>query len=194
MTAAEDVPGEVGDSSDPTLGRPVEGAPGAPPLLVPDQPFPPYRFVPGLAPHPFAHEGGWGHGQCRPPPPFLSRDAWRENRAYLLGRDYFNRGWWWEAHEVWEELWHVVEGKDAVQHDLLKGLIQLAACALNRERASDKGAGRLLSSAEGRLRHVQAEAGAEIVMGLDLAALCRRAVEHLGSPTTRVDGFYLDFC
>ncbi|MDG2149922.1 MAG: DUF309 domain-containing protein [Planctomycetota bacterium] len=192
MTEAEEVPDDAGEPTDPTLGRPVEGSPGAPPLLLPDQQFPPYRFVPGRAPHPFAHEGGWGYGEDRSPPPFLSREAWRDNRAYLSGCDYFNRGWWWEAHEVWEELWHVVEGKDAVQHDLLKSLIQLAAAALNRERSSDKGAARLLGRAEERLRRVQVEADAEVVMGLDLKALCCRAVEHLGSPTVRVDGFYLE--
>ncbi len=183
-------PGPPVDATDPTLGRPPD-APGLPPLLVPDVPFPPYRFVPGRAPHPFAHTGGWGFGASRPVPPFVARDGWRDSRNYLAGVDLFNRGWWWEAHEVWEELWHVVEGKDAAQHDLLKGLIQLAACALNRERGSDAAAERLLASAQEFLRRAEEGAGAPRVMGLDLPALRAAAHEVLGAPCPRVDAFHL---
>lgn len=186
-----EVPDTEQDAGDPTLGRPLDGEPGAPPLFLPDEAFPPYRFVPGKAPHPFAHAGGWGHGQPRPTPPFISREAWRENRAYLSGVDLFNRGWWWEAHEVWEELWHVVEGRDAVQHDLLKGLIQLAACALNRERGSDRGAARLLGSAGEWLQRAQDAAGAEVVMGLSIPSVMERATRLLGTPVARVEAFYL---
>lgn len=182
---------EATDGADPTLGRPVSGADGAPPLFLPDESFPPYRFVPGKAPHPFAHVGGWGYGQQRPPPPFLLRDAWRENRNYLAGLDFFNRGWWWEAHEVWEELWHVVEGKDSVQHNLLKGLIQLAACALNRERGSDRGAERLLISAGEWLQRAQDAADTQVVMGLSVPDVRALSVEKLGAPVARVEGFYL---
>jgi len=39
--------------------RPVAGAPGAPPLWLPDEPFPPYRFVPGQAPHPAPDGAQW---------------------------------------------------------------------------------------------------------------------------------------
>ena len=175
---------------DPFLGRPPEGGPDAPPLHCPDEPFPPYRFVPGRSPHPFAHEGGWGYGSDRPVPPFVAREDWATNVSYLRGVDFFNRGWWWEAHEVWEEQWHVVEGRDAVQHDLLKGLIQLAACALNRERGSDRGAGRLLESACGFLEQAAA-AGGDQLMGLDLPALRDEARRRLAEPVARVDGFHL---
>jgi len=201
--------------ADPTLGRPVSGEAGAPPRLCPDVPFPPYRFVPGRAPHPFAHDGGWGRGAPRPVPPFVSHVDWRNNRSYLFGLDLFNRGWWWEAHEVWEELWHVVEGQDDAQHALLKGLIQLAACALNRERGADPGAERLLTTAcaafavAGRRaaaaradasRDAQAAkadarraapAAEATLMGLDLKAVAEAARAALGQPTARVEGFYL---
>ena len=84
----------------------------------------------------------------RPPaPPYEPLERWRHSRPYLRGLDFFNRGWWWEAHETWESLWHVAEGRDEAQHELLKGLIQLAASALNRERGNDAGAERLLDTA-----------------------------------------------
>jgi hypothetical protein len=174
--------------------RPVAGAPGAPPLFLPDEPFPPYRFVPGQAPHPLM-KGGYAHGETRDPPSFRTREKWRGNRAYLRGLDFFNRGWWWEAHEVWESYWHVVEGRDAVQHDLFKALIQLAACALQRERGSDAGAARLLFSAVKLLEGLRSEAEAGRLCGLDLDRVVGNAHKFLAEPTKDgspgVDGFHL---
>lgn len=170
--------------------RPVTGSPGAPPLFLPDEPFPPYRFVPGHAPHPF-YPGGYAHGQRTPPPPYEPLDRWRASRPYLRGLDFFNRGWWWEAHESWESLWHVCAGRDEAQRELLKGLIQLAACALNRERASDAGAARLLETGCACLARVRALAGRDVLGGLDLVALEREARARLGAPVARVDGFWL---
>ncbi|MGQ0553203.1 MAG: DUF309 domain-containing protein [Planctomycetota bacterium] len=195
--------------------RPVEGARGAPPLFLPNEPFPPYRFVPGHAPHPFAHKGGYGYGQRPSAPPFCGRSQWRRNQPYLRGLDFFNRGWWWEAHEAWESYWHVCEGRDEVQRRLVQGLIQLAACALNRERASDAGAGRLLFSAmehfEQAQRLLQEElreraarrppprtprqeaepAPGERLCGLDLKLLLSDAHKFLAEPRRSVDGLYL---
>lgn len=177
------------------LGRPVEGDPGAPPLFV-DEPFPPYRFVPGKTPHPFAHAEGYGHGASRPVPELLPAERWKESTAYLRGCDFFNRGWWWEAHEVWEELWHVVEGHDLRQHRLLKALIQLSACALNRERGVGGGAERLLASSTAVLDELIAESAASgesapVLMGLRLDALRDEARARLGAPVERVEGFVL---
>ena len=175
--------------------RPVAGAAGAPALWLPDEPFPPYRFVPGgRSPHPLM-KGGYAHGVRVAPPPFRAADKWRDNRAYLRGLDFFNRGWWWEAHEAWESYWHVVEGRDARQHDLFKALIQLAACALQRERGSDPGAARLLFSAVRLLEALQVETGGARLCGLDLDRLVGKAHEFLAEPTDDrspgVDGFYL---
>lgn len=184
------------------IERPPQGAPDAPALFV-DEAFPPYRFVPGVTPHPFAHADGWGYGLERPKPPFLPPERWAEDQAFLRGCDFFNRGWWWEAHETWEDLWHVVEGRHSRLWLLLKGLIQLAACALQRERGVDKGAARLLGTATEYIEQVAADdqpGGAEPAQssskparfcGLDLLALSSEARERLGVPVARVDGFYL---
>jgi predicted metal-dependent hydrolase len=171
--------------------RPVAGEPGAPPLLLPHVAFPPYRFVPGQAPHPFNDREGYGYGQRPEPPPFVPRDRWRESEPYLRGLDFFNRGWWWEAHESWESLWHVVEGRDEAQHELLKGLIQLAACALNRERGHDEGAARLLETALAALQRAGATAGSTRLCGLDLEAVAAEARRALAAPAPRVGPLYL---
>jgi uncharacterized protein len=171
--------------------RPVSGAPGAPVLFLPELPFPPYRFVPGHSPHPFAQKGGYAYGERPAAPPFVAREAWRSNAPYLRGCDFFNRGWWWEAHESWESFWHAAENHDAAQHALLKALIQLAAAALNRERGHDNGAAELLVSALGGLQRATLEAGSAQLLGLDLDKLARDAQHHLARPVAAVNGFYI---
>ena len=130
----------------------------------------------------------YGHGAPRPTPEFLPEERWRENTAYLRGVDFFNRGWWWEAHEAWEELWHVVEGKDERQHKLLKALIQLAACALNRERGVGGGADRLLASATAALDELVAT---PTLLGVDLNAMRQAAQSLLAANVPQVNGFYV---
>jgi hypothetical protein len=175
--------------------RPAEGLPGAPALFLPKESFPPYRFVPGHAPHPFAHKGGYAYGQRPEAPPFRSSGQWKRNRAFLRGVDFFNRGWWWEAHEAWESYWHVTAGRDSQQHDLFKGLIQLAACALNRERRSDEGAGRLLFSAITLLEKVDRQRDAEPLCGLVIADVVSNAHKFLAEAVDpkvgAVNGLYL---
>lgn len=172
------------------IERPVEGAPGSPPLFLPDEAFPPYRFVPGHTPHPYKQDGGYLFGQEHAPPPFLPGERWRENRSYLRGFDFFNRGWWWEAHEEWEALWHVCQDRDPAQHALLQALIQFAAAALNVERGHVSAAGRLLDSS---LQHLARgrEAGPQLC-GLDLDAVADTARRALADPEPgAVEGFYL---
>lgn len=161
----------------------------SPPPRLSETPFPPYRFMPGKAPHPFAHEGGWGYGLERPVPPYHPPDQWQQSDNYLYGCDLFNAGWWWEAHETWEEQWHVTQAHSPGWTDLLKGLIQLAACALNRERGVHGGANRLLVTACEALQ--RAESADEGDFGLDLSDLRARAHTHLAAEAPSVPGFYL---
>lgn len=169
--------------------RPVEGSEGAPPLFLSDVPFPPYRFVPGHAPHPYMQEGGYAYGESHAPPPHVPTDRWRENHSYLRGLDFFNRGWWWEAHEEWEAAWKVCRDVDPAQHDLLKCLIQFAAAALNLERGHDSAAKRLVDTACNRLGNLIEQAPR--LAGLELAVVRDDARRELVPPRPRVDGFYL---
>ncbi len=86
--------------------------------------LPDYAFIPG---GPFAHpnvEGG-------PEPITLPVEVgnWRASPSYLFGFKLFNAGYYWEAHEVWESLWHA-HGRRGPIADLLKGLIKLAAAGV----------------------------------------------------------------
>ncbi|KQZ46730.1 hypothetical protein ASD54_21595 [Rhizobium sp. Root149] len=52
-----------------------------------------------------------------------------EAEEFLWGCDLFNHGYYWEAHEAWEGLWHALQKGDALK-DLLKALILLSAAGV----------------------------------------------------------------
>lgn len=99
------------------------------PRYLPDEPFPPYSYVTGRFPHPIrdptGHSFGINHGQPERPDPA----HWQDCRPYLRGLDLFNHGYYWEAHEVWESLWHACE-RTGPAADFFKGLIKLAAAGV----------------------------------------------------------------
>ena len=61
-------------------------------------------------------------------------DGWALSPAYLRGVELFNAGYYWEAHESWEALWHA-HGRRGPTAGVLQGLIKLAAAGVKiRER------------------------------------------------------------
>jgi ribosomal protein S18 acetylase RimI-like enzyme len=99
-----------------------------------------------------------------PPPEPLSLDGWRRHRGLAFGFDLFERGFYWEAHEVWESAWQIT-GEGAAR-ELLRGLIQLAAARLRVEIGVGDGAARLRDRAAGHLRAAAEQAGRPIVCGV----------------------------
>jgi predicted metal-dependent hydrolase len=98
---------------------------------------------------------------------------WRDCTPYLHGIDLYNHGFYWEAHEAWESVWHAC-GRTGPTADLLRALIRLAAAGFKVR------AGR----PNGRVRHAQAAAAAFEALaaarpgrflGLDPAALACEA-------------------
>ncbi|GAB4327474.1 MAG: hypothetical protein Kow0074_22800 [Candidatus Zixiibacteriota bacterium] len=94
-------------------------------------PFPAYRFVPGLLPHPRRHPRGHSAEQPEPSPPPIDPERWHESETYLYGVDLFNFAYWWECHEELESLWHVV-GHSSRAGLFLQGIVQVAAANLRR--------------------------------------------------------------
>jgi predicted metal-dependent hydrolase len=98
----------------------------------------------------------------------------------LRGADLFNAGYYWEAHEVWEVLWHA-HGRHGVMADVIKALIKLAAAAVKVRERQEHGvrthAGRaadLLASAMAR--------GETHTLGLDLAFLLEQSRSAAANP------------
>jgi hypothetical protein len=68
---------------------------------------------------------------------------------YLKGIDHFNRGEFFDAHEVWEDVWREREGPD---RSFLQGLIQMVTALHHFERGNLKGARALVESGTDHLK------------------------------------------
>ena len=129
------------------------------------RPLPPYRHRPGETPHPTRDPGGHGRERDDPPLSDWSPASWRSLEPWLWGVDLFNHGYWWEAHEAWEELWHVA-GRSGERARFVQALIHLAAACLNRRRGHEEAARRQARRAIEGLERTPVER----YMGLDVPA------------------------
>ena len=92
--------------------------------LLPHRGFPSYAYLPGQRPHPIRDPAGHSyHVEPRPAIAALDSDE------FAWGQDLFNHGYYWEAHEAWEGIWHVADRGSALRA-LLKGLILLSAAGV----------------------------------------------------------------
>jgi uncharacterized protein len=124
------------------------------------RPFPPYTYVPGSGtPHPVSDHRGHMHGHVEVAPVPLDPTMWQQNETYLYAVDLFNHGYYWEAHEAWESLWHEA-GHHGQTGDFLKGLIKLAAAGVKSREGN----------AAGLRRHLQR--GQELLLGVDKPTFC----------------------
>jgi len=89
------------------------------------------------------------------------------DRLYLKGLEAFNTGHFYEAHELWEEVWLETPNPDK---KFLQGLIQVAAAFHHFSRANLRGTRNLL-----RAGLLKLECFPEVHGGLEIAAL-REAV------------------
>jgi uncharacterized protein len=159
----------------------------AAPRYLPERPLPPYTFVPRQSPHPTQDPAG--HSRHRPAaaPDPLDPARWRECRTWLHGIDLFNHGYYWEAHEAWESLWHQC-GRRGVTADFLRALIRLAAAGVKAREPNPRGVARHLAAADDLLRQVAAALGGGCVtlLGLPLARL-REAIAQARQPHHRIE-------
>ena len=94
--------------------------------------MPPYRYVPGLNPHPFRHRDGHMYTDGSAPAPagvWNPTLSWQKDTAFLFAADLFDHRYYWEAHEAWEAMWHQTAAESS-DHKLLQSLIQYAAAIL----------------------------------------------------------------
>jgi uncharacterized protein len=147
-----------------------------PPRYLPDEPLPPYAFVPQLFPHPTRDPGGHSFGVRRDQPTAPDPNRWRACRPYLYGIDLFNHGYYWEAHESWESLWHAC-GRTGLTGDFLRALIRLAAAGVKAREGRSGGVRRHALAAQELFQRIALELGANPYMGLHLDDLCRFAAD-----------------
>ena len=121
------------------------------------QELPPYSYVPGQFPQPMSDPAGHSFGHAPEAIAPLDEANWQSNAAWLWAIDLFNQGFYWEAHEAWEGLWHAA-GRRGPTADFLKGLIKLAAAGVKAREGKPEGvkrhtarAGQLLESSRDRV-------------------------------------------
>jgi len=103
------------------------------------EPLPSYSFVPGGPwPHPNSSPQGHSFGRTAPKVALSDRDRGSQSRAFLRGAELFNAGYYWEAHEAWEGLWHAY-GRHGAAADVLKALIKLAAAGVKVREGQEHG-------------------------------------------------------
>ena len=97
-----------------------------------NQPFPPYQYTPGLNPHPSIDSDGHSYGLEESEILFDAAD-WQSSAEYRYGIDLLNHGYYWEAHEVLEGIWHHL-GRKSQQAQFMQALILLAVACLHKRR------------------------------------------------------------
>ncbi|HEV3238194.1 MAG TPA: DUF309 domain-containing protein, partial [Gemmataceae bacterium] len=133
---------------------------------------------PGYHPHPVSDSLGHSYGQEIMSVEDLDPKLWSQCRPYLRGIDLFNHGYYWEAHEAWEQIWHAC-GRKGETADFVKGLIQLAVAGVKVRQGLSEGVkthGRRAEEIFNQLSSARAVSNFRF-MGLDLVDLATRARE-----------------
>jgi hypothetical protein len=142
------------------------------PRLLPSAELPAYTYTPGSdVPHPYRDPRGHSHTRKNRTVKPLDPDHWADNRNYLLAIDYFNHGYYWEAHDEWERLWRASGGADTTVGRFLKGLVKMSAAGVKVRERSIHGVRRHAASAGEVFADVAAEVGTDFYCGLEFTTL-----------------------
>jgi hypothetical protein len=144
-------------------------------------PLPPYAYVPGSRwPHPTRSPEGHLFGTEHPTVHPIDQDRWESSSEYKRGIDLFNAGYYWEAHEAWEGLWHA-QGRRVPTAEVLQGLIKLAAAGLKVREGRPGGVRTHACRAAVLFARAREKAG-QYQLGLDLEEWIDRALAVSESP------------
>ena len=98
-------------------------------------------------------------------------DCPSKDHRFTAGVRLFNMGKWYEAHDIFEDLWH--ETLEPERRSL-QGILQAAVAQLHLESGNQRGAMILYGESLGRLRTPGAPD-----LGLDIEALCSNVERRL---------------
>lgn len=85
-----------------------------------------------------------------------------EKKLYYEGIQLFNEHEYFDAHEAWEEVWHMAYG---LKHDFYQGLIQCAVALEHFRRSNPRGVASLYKSYQPKFAQAP-----PVFMGLDVTA------------------------
>lgn len=83
-----------------------------------------------------------------------------ERKLYLEGIQLFNEHEYFDAHEAWEDVWHMAYG---IKHDFYQGMIQCAVALEHYRRSNPRGVVSLYKSYQPKFDQVPS-----LFMGLDV--------------------------
>jgi hypothetical protein len=153
----------------------------SPSRLLPEKSFPAYAYLPGKHPHPVRDPLGHSY---RNDPVTVVVEAALGSDVFRWGIDLFNHGYYWEAHEAWEPLWH--GAKQSTQHRLFfKGLILLAAAGVKMREGKRVAAARHAGRAAALFRQVSRVPDRlfEVALGMPPVVLAEYAEAATTPPT-----------
>jgi hypothetical protein len=108
---------------------------------APHRSLPPYAYVPGHGlPHPINDPAGHLHGMQHEELAVVP-DSFATDPEWLYAIDLFNSGYYWEAHEGWEQFWNAL-GRTTPEARQVQGLIHLAAAAVKIREGKPEGVAR----------------------------------------------------
>jgi uncharacterized protein len=146
-----------------------------------NEPLPPYSFVPGGPwPHPTRSPQGHSYGQAGASAGGGAGAGAAVMARFRRGAHLFNAGYYWEAHEVWEGLWHAC-GRHGATALLCKALIKLAAAGVKVREGQEHGVVTHARRAAACFAQAR-ELGGRFRLGLDLDCWTERARELAANP------------
>ncbi len=92
-------------------------------------------------------------------------DLFINDSRFEIGMKLFNSCQWYQAHDVFEEIWHETGGPE---RQLIQGILQVAVAQVHLENSNTNGATILYGEALGRLKRYQLNN-----LGLDIVGLCK---------------------
>jgi predicted metal-dependent hydrolase len=98
-------------------------------------------------------------------------DVALEKKLYHAGIRLFNEGEFFEAHEVWEDIWHEAYG---IKYEFYQGMIQCAVALEHYRRSNPRGVVSLYDSYRRHFKDVP-----DTFMGLDLKSFLAAMREAL---------------
>ena len=101
-----------------------------------------------------------------------------EKKLYYDGITLFNEHEFFEAHEVWEDAWHMAYG---LKHSFYQGMIQCAVALEHYLRSNPRGVASLYKSYQTKFKGVP-----EVFMGLNVTQFLVRMKDVL-SPVVEAD-------
>ncbi len=95
-----------------------------------------------------------------------------EARYFHKGIELFNAGDWFDAHEAWEEIWHMAEGQ---RKRFYQGLIQCAVTLEHARRGNPRGVRSIWETCRQKFIDIDG-----VYMGIDVGALLGGIADTIG--------------